>query len=168
MTINALKSWTASSSRDPLWGTMEQVFLWRATSNLPDEASLCSQPWTPESKLPTDQAKDTLLLERFSQSFLLPSFPLAPGRSTPFSFLPWHPAASGMPKSQRTNCPHPLHRLGNPEPILAVSRTPDCAPPPQNRVLQLLTAWHPLGVGIGYTQSKLPYPASPNGPRPPF
>ena len=94
-------------------------------------------------------------------------FPFSP-RPEPTSRLPLYyqlfcqTAGSGMCESLRTYRPWPLCRpLGTPEPILAGPQGPQTATPhPWNRVLWLLTAWCPLGGGMGvYTVTLSAWPS---------
>lgn len=77
-----------------------------------------------------------------------PFTPLALARSSPrvpirFSARLRHPSSAWMFKSLRTRWPWPPCRPRNPEPVLAMSGTSDCASPPQERCPA--TARHSLG-----------------------
>jgi hypothetical protein len=59
------------------WGTMEQVFLERAASKLPQAAYLCFQPWSPPSQAPPHPKDSCSCGTRPELSSC--SFPFSPG-----------------------------------------------------------------------------------------
>lgn len=121
MTINALKSWTASFHRDPPWGAMEKAFTYTAPFKSPVEG-LSVLPATATTK---PKLKPTAIKPKYS---LLPQgparAPLTPVSSyiSPHS-VPSSSAASSvawMSKSPRTRRPGLVAGPGTPKPASVV------------------------------------------------
>ena len=155
MMINALKLWTVSSHRGPLWGTMEQAF--QKSQPLISHRRLFCAPSHElhQAKPPDKQAKDSLLPKRPSRSS---PFPV---RSQLFHGIQQH---LGCPRVREADVLG-LHAGLDP-------RADSASPREAQTVLPYPRSGGPaashsqLPAGTGYAQSKLLCPALPNGPSP--
>jgi hypothetical protein len=143
-TINVLKQWTASFHQDLPWGAIEQDL--RQPSNLPQEASQCSQPRPPPSQA-THLTSQGLSPKGSSRNY--PPFSFGPG----LVCGPLLHSQLFCGSQQHLNTQEPENQLapaspqaGGPLSQLQQSLgTSDCVPP---SLEQRPIAWHLPNVGM--------------------